>query len=162
MREAFNVPGLRVDVPVPVPRAPRARAPPARGRLAGCAAGHGGPSFAAPLSTSACHSSPGPRDGARASCPRSAPARAGRTAAALAGSLSPPREAAGAFGINSVSTPQVSDAALAILSAGGGSLDGYILQADMSTARDELRTLLPGDEFVTDRGNILLAISKRN
>ena len=46
--------------------------------------------------------------------------------------------------------------------AGGGSLDGYILQADMNTARDELRTLLPGDEFVTDRGNILLAISKRN
>ena len=68
----------------------------------------------------------------------------------------------GAVGINSVSPPQVSDAALAILSAGGGSLDGYILQADMSTARDELRTLLPGDEFVTDRGNILLAISKRN
>ena len=31
----------------------------------------------------------------------------------------------------------------------------------MSTARDELRNLLPGDEFVTDRGNILLAISKR-
>ena len=68
----------------------------------------------------------------------------------------------GAVGINSVSPPQVSDAALAILSAGGGSLDGYILQADMSTARDELRTLLPGDEFVTDRGNILLVISKRN
>ena len=68
----------------------------------------------------------------------------------------------GAVGINSVSPPQVSDAALAILSAGGGSLDGYILQTDMSTARDELRTLLPGDEFVTDRGNILLAISKRN
>ena len=68
----------------------------------------------------------------------------------------------GAVGINSVSPPQVSDAALAILSAGSGSLDGYILQADMSTARDELRTLLPGDEFVTDRGNILLAISKRN
>ena len=68
----------------------------------------------------------------------------------------------GAVGINSVSPPQVSDAALAILSAGGGSLDGYILQADMSTARDELRTLLPGDKHVNDRGNILLAISKRN
>ena len=70
---------------------------------------------------------------------------------------------AGAFGINSVSTPQVSDAALAIISAGGLSLDGYILRAadNINTARDELRHLLPGDEFITDRGNILLAISRR-
>ena len=68
----------------------------------------------------------------------------------------------GAVGINSVSTPQVSDAALALLSVGGGSLDGYILQAgDMRTARADLHRRLPGDEYVNDRGNILLAISKR-
>ena len=53
-------------------------------------------------------------------------------------------------------------AALALLTAGGGSLDGYILQAgDMRTARDDLHRRLPGDEYVNDRGNILLAISKR-
>ena len=69
---------------------------------------------------------------------------------------------AGAVGINSVSTPQVSDAALAIISARGGSLDGYILQADnINTARDDLHRQLPGDEFIADRGNILLAISRR-
>ena len=71
----------------------------------------------------------------------------GRGAAAVSvNSVSSPPVSDG----NSVSTPQVSDAALAIFSAGGGSLDGYIHQADMSTARDELRTLLPGAEHVHD------------
>ena len=81
----------------------------------------------------------------------------------LLGSLSQPREVAGAVGINSVSTPQVSDAALAIISAGGGSLDGYILQAadNINTARHDLHRHFPGDEFIADRRNILLAISRR-
>jgi hypothetical protein len=76
-------------------------------------------------------------------------------------SVSSPQVSGGAV-VNSVSTPQISDAALALLTAGGGSLDGYILQAgDMRTARDDLHRRLPGDEYVNDRGNILLAISKR-